>query len=343
MRWGTRAKVHRIAPMTTRTRLTLFAPGTVQLIDDFSAAETPTTLEVLAGRGRFTHRASVVACRSMRLWQENLLNTLHVDPRAHACAPLSALGAGVNLRGGSWAEATFVHLAAGLDHLVLVPLRDEQTLDAHDRSALAAHIREDIEAAGLEWIATEHHDFVRGDVLDVQTCDLDGAARMPLTDAMPRGKDAVRLRRLMTEVQMRLHEHPINNARVHRGLLPANAVWLWGAGSAPTIVPQRQWPVLFANDAFTQGLCKAAGQPCRALPDDLREFAQVTEAIAVVSRTSVTELERRWVLPLATMVRSSAIAELSLNLDDVRIDVDTRFKYRFWRKPLRFGAWVNAQ
>jgi hypothetical protein len=40
------------------------------------------------------------------------------------------------------------------------------------------------------------------------------------------------VRRLQNEVQMRLYEHPLNDARQARGLLPLNSVWLSGCGVA---------------------------------------------------------------------------------------------------------------
>jgi hypothetical protein len=40
------------------------------------------------------------------------------------------------------------------------------------------------------------------------------------------------LRRLQGEVQMLLHDHPINEARQAQGLLPVNSVWLSGCGVA---------------------------------------------------------------------------------------------------------------
>jgi hypothetical protein len=43
------------------------------------------------------------------------------------------------------------------------------------------------------------------------------------------------LRRLQGEVQMLLHDHPINEARQAQGLLPVNSVWLSGCGVAQAV------------------------------------------------------------------------------------------------------------
>lgn len=52
------------------------------------------------------------------------------------------------------------------------------------------------------------------------------------------GKDpaARRVRRLQSEVQMRLYTHPLNDERIAKGLLPVNSFWLSGCGVAQAVV-----------------------------------------------------------------------------------------------------------
>ena len=50
---------------------------------------------------------------------------------------------------------------------------------------------------------------------------------------MPEGPDSPYWRRLMTELQMLLHTHPVNQVREQRGLMPVNSVWFWGGGELP--------------------------------------------------------------------------------------------------------------
>ena len=51
------------------------------------------------------------------------------------------------------------------------------------------------------------------------------------------GKDpaARRIRRLQSEVQMRLYTHPLNDERIAHGLLPVNSFWLSGCGVAQPV------------------------------------------------------------------------------------------------------------
>ncbi|MDE2904973.1 MAG: hypothetical protein OXQ28_02710, partial [Acidobacteriota bacterium] len=67
----------------------------------------------------------------------------------------------------------------------------------------------------------------------IATTPLSLAAGAPVSAAMPRGLDAPRWHRWMNEVQMALHECPVNAERERRGAVPINSVWPWGTGSLP--------------------------------------------------------------------------------------------------------------
>jgi hypothetical protein len=50
-----------------------------------------------------------------------------------------------------------------------------------------------------------------------------------------RGAGAPALRRLGAEIEMWLHDHPVNDTRARRGELPITGLWLWGAGPTPSV------------------------------------------------------------------------------------------------------------
>jgi hypothetical protein len=54
-----------------------------------------------------------------------------------------------------------------------------------------------------------------------------------LYEHLPQGSDGRRWRALFNEVQVLLHQHPINADRRARGLPPINSLWLWGGGTLP--------------------------------------------------------------------------------------------------------------
>jgi hypothetical protein len=56
---------------------------------------------------------------------------------------------------------------------------------------------------------------------------------LPYSDvpaSMPAGEEGARLRSLMNEAQMILHECALNRGRAERGLEPINSLWFWGEG-----------------------------------------------------------------------------------------------------------------
>jgi 2,3-bisphosphoglycerate-independent phosphoglycerate mutase len=57
----------------------------------------------------------------------------------------------------------------------------------------------------------------------------------PAAEHLPRGPGSDLLRELMTAATPILADHPVNLDRVRAGKSPANAIWLWGQGKAPSI------------------------------------------------------------------------------------------------------------
>lgn len=57
----------------------------------------------------------------------------------------------------------------------------------------------------------------------------------PIADHLPTGNGAEVILGLMRESWRVLADHPVNRARVARGLRPANSLWLWGQGKRPVL------------------------------------------------------------------------------------------------------------
>jgi hypothetical protein len=52
-----------------------------------------------------------------------------------------------------------------------------------------------------------------------------------LSQHLPQGPEGRRWRVLLNEIQVLLHQHPLNAERRARALAPINSLWLWGGGS----------------------------------------------------------------------------------------------------------------
>ncbi|HPD00877.1 MAG TPA: cofactor-independent phosphoglycerate mutase [Acetivibrio sp.] len=56
-----------------------------------------------------------------------------------------------------------------------------------------------------------------------------------ITDYLPKGEITKLLLDMMVKSYDILKDHPVNKARISRGLRPANSIWLWGEGKKPLL------------------------------------------------------------------------------------------------------------
>jgi len=59
----------------------------------------------------------------------------------------------------------------------------------------------------------------------------------PIAEYLPRGEGQEGICGMMKEARQLLQNHPVNEARQKSGKKPANAIWLWGQGKAPSLLP----------------------------------------------------------------------------------------------------------
>jgi hypothetical protein len=179
---------------------------------------------------------------------------------------------------------------------------------------------------------------------DVVTACPDAAAANELERVMPRGPQAGALRRLMTELQMLLHEHPVNDARARRGLPAINALWLWGTGALAPLQSHKTLPPAFGDEPYLNGIYKLHRQSVQALPGTCNELlcaiATAQRAIAVVPVAGIDSLETQWIEPLRRALAAGAIDRVDLILDGWHLDVSRASMRRFWRRPLPPAQWL---
>jgi hypothetical protein len=252
----------------------------------------------------------------------------------------------------SWCIAQPVHLAAGLDHLRLAPLA-EAAPTADEASVLGALVGAHFATDELAVAA-----FVQGAWLlrfprsiDCSTQPPDAAVGRNVHDFMPAGRDGARIRSLMNEIQMLLHEHPINELRQRARQLPVNGWWLWGFGDAAADASAGasagradRWS-LRTDDRWLRAVWSALASEA----GDLTAFASDTPSRDTLIGLSQPPAERvadslaaidagllSW---LASNVRAGRIQSVDLLAGSATLRVGSSARLQFWRRPVALSRW----
>ncbi len=103
--------------------------------------------------------------------------------------------------------------------------------------------------------------------LDLAFTPLHEALGMDLADALPEHPEARYWRRLLNEIQVALHNAPVNMRRRARGQREINSVWFWGGGFMPDTMAHDPFDAVYSDDPVSRGL--AIINDCRLI--DLSE------------------------------------------------------------------------
>lgn len=292
-------------------------------------------LEKLLARGRRRRGAR----RLLGAW---LHDAFELGEQPMAAGALTLVAANADPGEASWVRADPVHLRLMRDRLVVVPgealdiPREEAAalgaaVNAHFAGALEVRV-----VAPRRWCARIDRAFSPNDDSSLEEA----------------GRQVVLGDPLVNEMQMLLHEHPVNQAREARGEPAVNSLWLWGGGRAPKA--KSRWNAVLADEPLAMGLARLAKAGCRPLPasagdwlarapedgrylavlDALRVPAALGEA-ASFSET-LLQMEAAWFAPLLDALRAGRVGMVTIHAPDggealscetVRGDLR-----RFWRR-----------
>jgi len=328
----------------------------------------PPTLELLVARGRIEHHPR----ECFEAW---LLRAFGLEGDALPAGALTALAddAQAAVADAHWMRADPVHLHLAREHLRLVPsaaftLTQEEatalceTLNAHFAGVLS--IRPCAGDPGC-WTARLAGAALPSNPPPLEAAgddvDLHLRAQADAAEAT-NANNVTRAHALLNELQMLLHEHPVNEAREARGEPAINSVWFWGAGQAPSRLQER-WRTVSADGPLAQGLARLAATRARPLAvsaDSWLEDAledghhlivldglRVPHALQDEERylAGVQALEARWLAPLLDALRTQRIGMLTLQVPDASealsvetVRADLR---RFWRRPRALAPWKD--
>jgi hypothetical protein len=151
-------------------------------------------------------------------------------------------------------------------------LDDDAAVTPDESSALAAEAAEIMTAFNATLrVFDPSHWFLSFDTpWPLTTVGYDAALGRSAEQVLPEGDAAARWRKLLTEIQIAWHQHPVNERREAAGVRTINGLWLHGGGVWREL-PRRPFESIAAGDAAIQGWALASGvAPSSLLSPDAR-------------------------------------------------------------------------
>jgi hypothetical protein len=195
------------------------------------------------------------------------------------------------------------------------------SLEAAEAQALALDFNRLWSGAGVQLWAAANRLFCGFDAaLETTTQDPELARGRHLHDFLPAGRDAPRLRGLMSEMEMWLFDHAVNERRRRASQLPISGLWLWGGGPALASLPE------------VRGAAGGEDLLVEAFGATGERLADVMVVEAAPGGPDWRDLESSWLEPTLTDLRRGRLRQLELSAGERRFVVSARWRRRFWRR-----------
>ena len=148
-------------------------------------------------------------------------------------AARAAAADGVAVAGLAWGQLTPSHWHLGTDQVSLLDPAGLMLDDAASRAFFAAvHDLFTTDGYTLVYGAPSRWYAAHDSLATLPCASLDRVIGRNVDHWLGKDPAARRIRRLQSEVQMRLYTHPLNDERIAQGLQPVNSFWLSGCGVA---------------------------------------------------------------------------------------------------------------
>ena len=269
-----------------------------------------------------------------------------------------------------------VHLQADMDHAILTSSNDLNISDSESaslRDSLNQHFKQD----GLEFIALNKNQwFVSTEhEIHMATTPLAEAVGRNINFILPEGKQSTRWKQLLTEAQMLMHSHPVNETRESAGQLSINSLWFHGSGrlndelSSQSSLPKNvtaKVSRVCSNEKMLKGLASYLNCDYMTVPASVDEYAEsllannnnsvnvlhLPELEHLVNYTDVTmwsenlsELVENWVYPLLNVAYKNNIKITLYPCNKLQYQFSKYHYLRFWRDAwgkVKLEKYVNS-
>jgi hypothetical protein len=268
-------------------------------------------------------------------WRADALR--QIAPESGELPSIAALGASVIDARAAWvAVATPVHLVAGMN-AVSLPEDGILELERAQAEELARDFNRLFADADVRLVPA------RGGVLlwlfdvalRVDCTPPDEMLGEDIGPHLPRGPDGARLRRLMSEVEMWLFEHPVNAGRRAQSRPAVSGLWPWGGGP-PIAKGTSSITGWAAGDAALGAVLeRESAYAGAARSGAARSGAARSGVVAMRGRPGTpdwAEAEERWLRPVLADLEAHRLERIEISAGRRRVQVNARGLKRFWRR-----------
>jgi hypothetical protein len=231
----------------------------------------------------------------------------------------------------TWLRADPVHLHVSRDN---VQLMDSHVVEPTlaEAQAIAITLNQHLEQDGLRIEVLDDARWYMAIPADEapSAAPLWKVAGASVYDQLPVSNGGINWRQLQNELQMLLHDHPVNAAREEKGVPTINGIWLWGAGALATIQTKTAYGHMAGKLTLARGLAMEAGiKITPSLPDSfdklLLDSAQNLVVLHTATRAlrsnqrydwiqAIEQLERDWFTPALAAWDAGQLESLTLLL-----------------------------
>lgn len=237
---------------------------------------------------------------------------------------------------GSLMLAQPVHLTLqrdsfALDSVVTLSSEEYQSIT----QALNVHFNEE----GIQFIPSNTYQYwflQTTTPWQVSTHALQSVLHQNIQSFMPQGPNASQLRQIANQVQMLLHEHPINLHRQQQRALEINSIWLSGHSLAEQmpLLPHNTKMALIGENAMTQAISSTFSVTCFA-DLALAKAAGVQHAVMLLEEADSASWDS-----IYKAVQARKVHRLNAYCPAVNGTLQLSLKpldcWKFWRKPVTF-------
>ncbi|HQT25197.1 MAG TPA: hypothetical protein PLK99_01195 [Burkholderiales bacterium] len=296
-------------------------------------------LETLLAKGEKTKHGS----SGLEEW---IFRTFHVKPQHDwPVAPLTA-----DKDSGYWLRADPVNLQVRRDHLTLLG-PDMLSISESESEAIIESFNRHFETDGLHFAKENPHAWLirLPESPHLSTTPLFGVIGRDIAEHLPKGEDALKWNQVTNEIQMLLHDHPVNERREQDGKHPINSVWLWGGGIFPDNM-QSPFSSITSTNPVSKGIAKETDTLFHPLPENAADWLSnldktgehllILENLRLPFRyrdgdewdSGLRKLESNWFAPLHLAVQngldlSIVDCESGMRFETARLDL-----FKFWRR-----------